>query len=236
MELKIPIPKKAKILVKEGEKVEFNRPIFEVASEKEIEIDINRQLKIPNNKIFDYLKKFIGDEVKKDEVLAEKKGFFLTKKVFSPQSGVVKEINHENGTLILSSLLNKKTFNAYFQGKIKTIAKNELIVFLPKTKIYPIKIANDNFGGECFYFSPNQPVDAELVEKKIVVASAIDSFEQLKIEALGAAGIVTVRPLPNQAEIPFCYLKNLPDFEEIKKTKLSACTINKDGGKIFFYD
>jgi hypothetical protein len=236
MELKIFLPKRAKILVKEEEKIEFNQPIFQINSEKEIIVDVNDQLKIAPNKIFNYLKKFIGDEIKKNEVLAEKKGFFGTKKILSPAEGTIKEINHETGTVTITTLLYKKIVKSYFKGKVKGISKDELTVSIAPAISFPIKNASGDFGGLCFYLKPNQQIDAELVEKKIIITSLINTIDQIKLEALGAAGIVTIKPLPNQPKIPFCYLKNISDFEKILKANFSACTISKNQGKIIFYD
>jgi hypothetical protein len=236
MDIKIPLPKQGKILVKEDQKINFNQPIFEASTERNIEVDIASSLKIHPSKIFTYLKKFIEDEVKENDVLAERKTFFGTKKAVSPQSGKIKEINHETGIVIISALIDKKTIYSYFSGKVKTIEKNTMIVSLTNAKEYPIKNASDDFGGECFFFLADVPIDAELIENKILVTKSINSLDQTKIEALGAKGIVTIKPLPNQSEIYFCYMKNLPDFEAVAKRKFFGCTVIKNESRIYFYD
>jgi hypothetical protein len=236
MDIKIPLPNQGKILIKEGEEIKFNQPIFEVKTEKNIEVDIKNRLKIHPSKIFNYLKKFIGDEVNENELLAERKIFLGTKKVFSPQSGIIKEINHETGVLVVSALIDKKTIYSYFTGKVKAIEKNTVIVSLSNAKEYQVKNANGDFGGECFYFTTGMAIDATLIENKVIIIESINSLDQTKIEALGAVGVVTIKPLPNQPEIYFCYLKNLHDFEVVKKKKFLHCTIVKSESKIFFYD
>jgi len=236
MEIKIKIPAEAKVLVKEEEKIEFNQDLFHTKAEKEIKINVCDQLKISPEKIFNYLKKFIDDAVKEGEIIAEKTTLIGKKKLKSPISGKIKAINHENGEIVIVAPLIEKTIQSYFQGKVKKIDKKEIIVQIFEKKSYPIKKTSGDFGGEVFYFHPNAPVDAEMVEKKIVIAESLTSIDQIKIETLGAAGIVTLKTLPNLSEISYCYLKNIPDFEEILKEKFSACTVIKDEDKIIFYD
>ncbi len=237
MVIDIPLIKGVKILVKEKDKVEIGQPLWEYGETKNIEIDAARQLKIKPNNIFDYLKKFINDQVKKNDVIALKKSLFVEKKILAPYDGCIKEINHQSGTIILSTVIKQSLFFSFFKGEIEKINENEIRVMIIDGKAYPLKknSADDYLGGEVFYLKNNN-FNALDVNNKIVFVKKLNPLEQIKAEALGAKGFVSLNEKAEESDTPIVILKNLDDFEEIEKHKKSTCIILKNDTKIIFYD
>lgn len=236
MVVSLNIPDNVRVLVKKGQLVDYSTPLWEKVSEETIEIDIAKKLAIKPEKIFDYLKKFIGDQVKKNEVIAEKKGFLFNKEILSPKEGEIKEINHDLGVVVLSSLTQKQIIHSFFKGEIVDVGKTLLKVKVDDGHAYLIKKTAEELGGDVYYYQPNNFLTASDVEEKIVIFNEIDSIQQIKIEALGAKAFIGAKMIPETTHLPFFQLKNQKDIEKIFQFKKSACLIVKNESKIIFYD
>lgn len=231
----LKIPQDAKLLVKEGQTANFSTPLWERVIEEKIEINISQKLAIKPKKIFDFLKKFIGDRIKKDEIIAEKKGLLFNKKILSPVDGEIREINHDLGTVIITSLTNKKVVNSFFRGEIIDIQNSNLKIKINDGRSFKIKKCQTNFGGEVYYYSSQNHLTADDVEGKIIVFNELEPFAQVKIEALG--GTAFFGPIPLQtSHIPFFQLNNQKEIDLIYRLKKSTCLMLKDESKIIFYD
>ena len=241
MIISLPIPSEAHVLVKAGEKVDFSSKIFEIPVKEFININIAQKLNVPPEKIFTYLKKFVGEEIKKNDLLAYKKGFLGDKKVYSEYNGVLKEINHQIGEIIIEvddkKTQEKKETNSPLVGEIEEIEKGVLKIKIKKGKTIEIKEKNNyNFGAGVFILERIDQILAENVEKKLIVADEIKSVYQTKCEALGALGFLTLKKLPNPTNLPTFQFKNIDDINKIKKEIFSYCFIEKNSSKIIFYD
>ncbi len=239
MVIEIPLRKGVKILVKERDKVKIGQPLWEYEEIKDIEIDIARQLKIKPNNIFDYLKKFINDQVKANEIIAERKTLFDNKKVLAPVDGFIKGIDHQSGIITLSTVIKRSLFFSFFKGEIEKISEKEIKIKIIDGKAYPLKKntadVDDYFGGEVFYLKNNN-FNALDVDNKIVFVKNLNPLEQIKAEALGATGFISLNEKAEESDTPIFILKNLDDFEEIEQQKKSTCIILKNDNKIIFYD
>lgn len=237
MIVSLNIPDNVKILVKKDQLVDFSTPLWEKICEETTEINIAKKLGIKPEKIFDYLKKFINDQLKKNEVIAEKKGFLFDKKILSPKDGEIREINHDLGIVTIGSLTQKQIIHSFFKGEIVSIEKPWLKVKIADGHPYLIKKTNNiETGGAVYYFQRNNLLTASDVEEKIVIFDEIDSLHQIKIEALGAKAFIGAKPIPEATHLPFIQLKNQKDIEKIFHFKKSACIIVKNESKIIFYD
>lgn len=242
MVITIPLnTNKGKILVKEGDFVDFNTPILERNEVKNKILNVAKILKIKPDKIFNYLKKFVGEEVKKNEIIAEKKDFFSHKKILSEEDGLITNINHETGEIIIEyqdKQTSKKIFS-FFTGKIEKIEK-EIITLKVKKKIsFPTKNSSNNFGGKVFYFSHEVnffSLKEEEVKDKIIVIKSINPFVQTKLEALGVKGFIVLTKLEKAPLTDFAIIKNIGDYEKILMMKYSTCLNLKIDDKIYFYE
>ncbi|MDO8741813.1 MAG: hypothetical protein Q7J11_01565, partial [Candidatus Roizmanbacteria bacterium] len=99
MLISVPISTADHCLLKEGQQVDFDTPFLEKKVEEEINISIAKNLGVSPQKIFHYLKKFVGESIEKNETIAINKGIFTSKKIVSKYAGQIKEINHSDGSI-----------------------------------------------------------------------------------------------------------------------------------------
>lgn len=239
MILTIFIPIEGKILLKSGQKVDFKTPLSEEKKGEEVKIFLSQQLQIPPDKIFDYLKKFVGDQIKKGDLLAIKKSFFEDKKVLSEVDGLLKEINHKEGYVLIDSTVQEEKISyCYFTGEVSSVEKNQIKLKVDKMKQYPLKELTDvenNFGGEVFYFREKQDnFTEEEIDGKVIISLSLSSYQRTKLEALGAKALITLHRL-NHSAIPSAIFKNIDDNKEVLSEKLSYCLIERKESKIIFY-
>ncbi len=230
------IPDNTECLVKEGDKIDFQTALFEKKYAKEETLNIAQILNINPQNIFRHLKKLVGEKVEKDEVIAIKKGLFTTKKLKSPYEGVIKEINHYQGILLIEvTSENKKQIFSPFKGTVEKVKANQLAIKLNKAVEFEIKKTQTDFGGKVFYLQENQDFTSDEVENKIIIAEKIAQLTQVKLEALGAKAFVTIQSLPEKTELNHVLIKNINDFKKIEKLKYPYCTVILKSDKIYFY-
>jgi len=124
MQIIVPLTDTDHCILKEGQDVDFETPFLQKKTEEEVNISIAKNLNVSPEKIFHFLKKFVGETIEKDETIALNKGIFTTKKIVSKYSGLIKEINHSDGSItILSKSETENTINSYFKGKVNRIKK-----------------------------------------------------------------------------------------------------------------
>lgn len=233
----INIPQQSRCIVKPGNKIEFGTPFLEKRTDQYLDINISKELLIKPNKIFQSLKKFVGDEVKKNELIAQKEELFGRKKFLSPVDGIIKEIDHQQGkiTIIIDQKSNQ-VINSYFKGKVISVQKNILKLDVGKGEEFRLKKSNEDFGDETVYLEPNNlyQITTITVNKKVVVCNLVNELILAKIEALGARGYVTItNSLENN--FPVALLKNSSDFKTIYTNKFPYCLVDKQSSKIYFY-
>lgn len=236
MLITIPLSISDHCLLKEGQDVDFETPFLQKKVEQEINISIAKNLSVPPEKIFHYLKKFVGESIRKDETIAINKGIFTTKKIVSKYSGLIKEINHSDGTItIVSQKETENTVNSYFKGKVNKIKKNELFLEVNKGEQFPGKNVNQSFGGKTFYADENLNFNSENILNSIVICENITSYYKAKAEALGCQGFLSLSKLTEESGTPYAQLKNINDYKKIIKIKFTYCTILSNSSNIYFY-
>lgn len=230
-------------MLKAGEKVDFTTPLYKEKQSEETKFFLSDKLGVAPDKIFRHLKKFVGDEVKKGEVIAEKKSFLESKKVLSDIDGILKEINHNEGYVLLdikSSTVETK--NCFFTGEIVGVDKHEIKLKVNSLKEYPIKetinIKGEYIGNKVYYFTQKHGEfnEDDIMDKLVIFADDMDSYHQVKLEALGAAGFVGKEVLHDATTLPYAKLKNIEDIKTILKHQLPYCIIDKKESKIILYD
>ena len=236
MFISIPISIFDRCLLKEDQLVDFNTPFLEKKVEEEVNISIAKNLDIPPQKIFHYLKKFVGESIEKDEIIAINKGIFSTKKITSKYSGLIKEINHFDGSITISSKTKiDNMVNAFFKGKVNKIKKNEVSIEVNKGEQFPAKNVSHDFGGKTFYSDNNSDYLSENLFNSIVVCDSITSYFKTKAEALGCQGFLSLAKLTDESEIPCAQFKNINDYKKIIKLQFPYCTMVNTSSIIYFY-
>lgn len=236
MNIIIPLSNFDHCVLKENQEVDFETPFLQKKTEEEVNISIAKNLGISPEKIFHYLKKFVGEAIEKNETIAINKGVFTTKKVISKYSGLIKEINHSDGSItILSRTETENTINSFFKGKVEKIKKNEISIEVGKGEEYPGKNIEQNFGGKTFYANENLDFNSENIFNSIVVCENITPYYKAKAEALGCKGFLSLSKLADYSDILNAQLKNINDYKKIIKTKFTYCTMLSNSSTIYFY-
>ena len=234
MVITIVIPDGVKCLLKENQGVDFTTALFEKKTESLKTVNVAKSLNIDASKIFHYLKKLVGEEIKKGEPLAVKKGMFSTNSVESEYDGVIKEINHNLGEVIMTTTgHDKKIQKSYFTGHVKKIEDKKIKLEVKDAAEFPLKAASADFGGEINYLKKDF---SDEVGGKIVIAKEISPFLETKVDALGAVGLVTLNKLEDEPDVNFGQIKNIADIEKIQKLSFPYCVIDKKNSKIILYE
>jgi len=238
MSIKIPLSDKYKILVKEEQSVDFDTPLFKKADIQDLKIHLSQELDIQPSKIFLSMKKNVGEKIHRGDILAVKKSLFSEKKYICDFDGIIKEINHDDGSVIITSSHEKlKPKNAFFKGNIKKIQENEIEIDIQNYTQYDLKETNEDFGGEILLINskPISQIKEEDSKNKIIITKKIEPYNQVRLEVLGAKGYVTIEALNHRLEIPHALLLKEADLNSILKSDYPYCTIVKNDNIIYFY-
>ncbi len=238
MTISFSLSLKDKPLIKSGQEIDFTTPLVKKGAQEEKIIPLSAALKINPSKIFLYLKKFVGDEIKQGELIAEKKSFLDKKQYLSEYDGTIKEIDHENGSLVITT--NKETSQivySYFKGKISEFKKGEVALDVKDSKKFPVKEITADFGGPVLFIKEEElvTISPEEVKGKVIFSEGLKSYNQSKLEVMGVVGFVSNHSLNDSTPPPFAKVKEGSDWEQISKSKLPYCLIDKKTSTIYFY-
>ena len=128
-----------------------------------------------------------------------------------------------------------KTRLCYFKGKIKKIEKNKIELEIGKKIEVEGKNIEKDFGGEVFYLRENGQLTADKINKKIIVSETLKSFDQIKTEALGASGFITLTKINELTNLFSCQIKKIEDFKKVFDYQYSYCLVDQPSSKIIFY-
>lgn len=235
MTLPISISEKDKLLIKAGQKVDFNTPLFEQVPRRDVHIIISDKIKVPSMKIFQYIKKVVGETIQKGEVLAEKKSLLSVTRYKSEWEGVLKEINHTDGSVVIETAsVNTQVKNAFFCGVVGKIEKNIVYLEIEKMKEYEAKEISSSFGGPIFILTKGD-LNEEMIQGRVIVAESVGEYAQIKIEALGCAGFITLKKLSEATVCPKVLFSKIKDYEDSMSHPLPYCFIDRATSKIIFY-
>lgn len=239
MVISFQLPVKKNLLIKPGQKVNLQTPLVKKRSVTEVKIILAEKIGVSPEKIFSYIKKFVGERIQKGELLAEKKGFFSIKKIFSEYDAIIKEINHQEGYLLLETeTVENDTLQSYFQGEVEEIDNGEIKLKVERFKEFEIKESDSGFGGACFYLHDPSKVGSlteEGIDEKIVIVDSLNTYALAKLDALGALGFVTVQKLPEKIKHPSARIKNKEDLKKIFDFNFPYCLVDQKNNKIYFY-
>lgn len=226
------------LLLKAGQEVDFKTPLTKQVYTTDVKVNIAQKLQIPPQNIFIHLTKVVGDEVSKDEVLAKKRTLLSEKNYMSEHTGIIKEINHEEGFLLISTKVKKEKVNyAYFKGEVEEVKKNEVTLKVEKAKVFPAKNISEDFGGGVLFSEKPtlERLTEEDVASKVLFTDTIKSYNRVKFEVMGILGFVTVGELVIESGIPHASLKSPADLNEIKELGYPYCLVSKKNGLIYLY-
>ncbi len=238
MTITFQISSSDELLLTSGQEVDFKTPLTKQVYTHDVKVNIAQKLKIPPQNIFIHLTKVVGEEVKKDEILAKKKTILSEKKYRSEHTGVIKEINHEEGSLLISTKIKKEKISyCYFKGEVEEVKKNEVTLKVNKAKVFQAKNISDDFGGGVLF--TEKPTQERLTEEdvagKVLFTDTIKSYNNVKFEVMGILGFVTVGELVITSTTPYASLKSQADLDEIRELGYPYCLASKKNSLIYLY-
>lgn len=236
MILTIQVPEGSRVLVKAGDSIDFGMSLFEIPSKSDSYISFAQKFRVEPSKIFRYLKKFVGEDVKKGDILAVKKGLFSSIAIKSDYEGIIKEIDHSQGHMVITSKGKKNMVNSFVIGEVIEMKDKKISIKVKEGKEYYLKKTETDFGGKALYFKdPSMNLSDHEVSNKILISESLSSYNQSKMEALGIKGYVSLMKLPEQTDLPSSQLKTIEELKEIMKHTYPYCYIDSKSCKIIFY-
>jgi len=190
----ISIPHNARLKVNLGDKLDFGDPLFEIIDEEIISIDIASKIKVKPERMFRYLTCLIGDQVEKDMVIAKKTTLFSSNEFVCEYSGILQNINHQDGSIDIKIQKScKKIVNSFFKGTIEKIDKYKIQIDIQNPQKFESDEISFDFGGPIFhlsnesqYFSMNE----DDIKNHVIIAKEIKTNILAKTKTLQAAGYI----------------------------------------------
>ena len=200
--IKLPVPKNAKILVREGDKVSAKTEIIKIAEAAKNEeiIPVASLLKIKAKNIAKYLRKGIGEEVNEGQVLAQKKSFISQLSIKSPIAGRIAQIDVKQGTLKLEKKINSKPQNIQLpvSSTVKKISSSSLEMEVDGHQVSISQSSGDDIVGELYQINGHDVTFMDIdfsVEDKVVLIEKLQEDIAVKLDALGSRGVITCQPV-----------------------------------------
>ncbi len=195
------LPIKGEVLVQEGETVQPDTVVARALLPGILQtVRVAQLLGIEPKQIRSVLKVKEGDEVEKDQVIAETKGFLgLFRGVAkSPTKGTVELISEVTGHVGVRELPTVIDVNAYVQGKVVRVMPGEGAVIETQGALIQgiFGVGGERRGTlQVAVESPNEPLTADHIQgdvqgKILVGGSDVKADALRKAGELGAVGIV----------------------------------------------
>ncbi len=195
------LPIKGEVLVQEGETVQPDTVVARALLPGILQtVRVAQLLGIEPKQIRSMLKVKEGDEVEKDQVIAETKGFLgLFRGVAkSPTKGTVELISEVTGHVGVRELPTVIDVNAYVQGKVVRVMPGEGAVIETQGALIQgiFGVGGERRGTlQVAVESPNEPLTADHIQgdvqgKILVGGSDVKADALRKAGELGAVGIV----------------------------------------------
>lgn len=227
--------------VQAGQTVDFNTPLANSTQSKTYRIHVSKFLGIDPKDIFLHLQKVVGENVEKNEVIATKKTTFGRKQYQSEWSGTIREINHNEGVVLIESSMEvDDVAHCYFKGTIKDITDDKQVTLdVKKHKSYPLKSAGRGFGGEVKH-APGQDqlasYTADDVRHKVIIVDMIKEIDAVRLQVLDEAGTVVLNQTTPDMPENIARVLNLNDWNEITGIDLPYCIVDAKNATIHFYE
>lgn len=237
MKVPVKIPQHAEMLIEAGQRVDFSTPLLKRKGRKNVEIPLAQIMSFAPDKIFLKLKKTIGDTIQQGDLLAEDKSMFSSKRYFSQIYGVLKEINHAAGSLIIEQDGGEASMErCFFTGEIDAIYDGYLDLKVKNAHKFETADPVEYIGAEVFYTTPESGMFVEEdINGKCIVTNELNPMDHSKIEALGARGIISVRKIPSFS-LTQIILHKPDDFDTILSKRYPFVIVGPEENTLYFYE
>ncbi len=238
MKVPVKIPQSSEMLIEAGQRVDFTTPLLKRRGKKTIQIPIAEIMRFSPDKIFLKLKKTIGDRITQGDLLAEDKSMFGSKRYLSQIDGILKEINHVEGSLIVEqNSEDSDMLHCFFTGEVEAIYDGYLDLKVKNAHKAETAEPIDYIGAELFYNSNDgsSMIVEDDINGKCIVTEDLNPMDHSKIEALGALGIISVRKIPSMA-LTQIILHKPEDFETILSKRYPFVIVGPEENTLYFYE
>lgn len=238
MQISIKKPPSATVHIQENQKVDLSTPYYEKNATDAVKIPLASILRFPPKKIFMVLHKLVGETVHKGDVIADYKGLFGIREYISEHTGTIAEINHTEGSITIHvHSPETNTVPCFFVGEVTEITGDIITIKVKTAKEYPVERVTHYWGGPVFYYNDQSKntITEETVLGTVVVAESIPSYDQVKLEALGARTFITLLELTDKTSLPTGRISRKPDYTDIAKNAHPYCIVGPDSTSVFFY-
>lgn len=222
MYVTLKIPETAELIVKKSQKISQGDELYRAQKKQAIIINLAQQLKIKPAAIFNHLVKVVGETLKKNDILAVKKGFLSKEVLRVEHDGILAAVNHHTGEITLQIDKDNHTIvYSYFTGVIHEVDKQMIKVRLEKGESFEVEDCATDWGGEVFYCRNEQnylTVSEENVKNKVIMVEKLTPHLRAKSEALGALGFAYLIKETN-TNSPRARLKKKEDYETLSAKK-----------------
>ena len=155
-------------------------------------VNIANQLNIEPEAIKDYLVININQEIKKNSIIAENKGFFgfFKSQVKAPLEGKISNISTTTGQIMISEPDIPIEVDAYLDGKIIDIIKDEGVIVQSQGSLVQgiIGVGGEKKGE--IILDNNNLEDIDVQNKIVVIKGSINKSLYDKYSRRGAIGII----------------------------------------------
>lgn len=231
MILEIPVDPEKKLAIKVGDKVDFDTPLYGNKEKSEERIEVAELLAIHPKKIFHHLKKNVGDTVTTGDLLAEKKSFFSDKKITSHIEGVITEVDHIEGVVLIETQKETNSEYCWFAGHVVATSKKLIQVKIGKHMTLDAKYVEKDFGGGIWLLSDQTQTSLY----PIGIAERASEYEVAKLEALGGRGLITLYKYEGATSLPKAEFKLKDSFKEVQSKQFSYCFAQAHHSTIILY-
>ncbi|MCS7385373.1 MAG: hypothetical protein NDF55_01340 [archaeon GB-1867-005] len=196
---RLPLP--GDVLVKEGERVNYDTIVARTHLPGDIRvISAAAILGVEPEELKNYMRKKVGEQVKKGEIIAMYKAFFglIKSEIKSPVDGYIEHISEVTGQVILREPPIPVEIDAYIPGIVtKVLPKEGVVIECAATFIEGIFGIGGERHGEIYVAvdSPEEELTANKItpecEGKIIVGGSYATCDVLKkAMEVGAKGVV----------------------------------------------
>ncbi|MCX6732807.1 MAG: hypothetical protein NTV98_04685 [Candidatus Roizmanbacteria bacterium] len=232
MILDIPIDLEKKLAIKIGDKVDFDTPLYTTKEKSEERIEVAELLSIHPKKIFHHLKKNVGDTIITGDLLAEKKSFFSDKKVTSHIEGIITEIDHIEGIVLIETQKETHSEHCWFAGHVVDVSKKLVQIKIGKHTEIEAKYVEKDFGGSIWLVSEQSQTSPQY---PVGITERATEYDVAKLEALGGRGLITCYKFEGATTLPKAEFKLKNSFEQVQSGEFSCCFAQAHHSTIILY-
>lgn len=220
------------------QRVDLDTILAHTTQSEGFRLQVAQELGIPNDKIFLHMSKIVGDTVETNEIIASKKSAFGSKDIASPLQGTIKEIDHETGTLVIETATNTSNIVlSWFEGEVEQYRDGVITLKVKHGQQVAVKDVTHDFGGRLLLITEEQlrELTEEQVTNAVVCVPTLHPAEAVRLDVLGARGIVTRENIKEKDDIASAQLDDETQWGTLSDASFTHCLVDKKNSTMYLY-